>query len=352
MQNFLPDPAVKVGHATNLEALTGCTVVLVEEGAVAGVDIRGSAPGSRETDLLRPGHLVNMAHAVLLTGGSAFGLEAAGGVVTWLEERGAGFETSVTRVPIVPAAVLFDLGIGDPRVRPDRLMGYEACQNAVSGFVAEGNVGAGTGATVGKSLGINYCVKSGLGAWWEDLGHGLLVGAVTAVNAYGDVLDEQGQVLAGPRDPATGKMLSTLEIWKKNWRERTGPGNSTGKNTTSDLDRSPSASGGPGQNTTLAVVVTTARLSKEEVNKVAQLANTGLARCIEPVHTMYDGDMVFALATGKVAADVNLVGTTAARVLATAVRRAVRAALPAAGVPSYQTILQQYKQNMEWKGPK
>lgn len=348
MQNFLPDPSVKVGHATNLEALTGCTVVLVEEGAVAGVDVRGSAPGSRETELLRPGQRVDKVHAVLLTGGSAFGLEAAGGVMTWLEERGIGFDTGVARVPIVPAAVLFDLGIGDPRVRPDRRMGYEACQNAVSGSVAEGNAGAGTGATVGKSLGMKHCVKSGLGAWWEDLGRGLLVGAVAAVNALGDVLDEEGRILAGPRDPATGKMLSTLEIWKKSWWENAAPGNSAGKSAVVDPGRSPGSGGGSGQNTTLAVVVTTARLSKEEVNKVAQLANAGLARCIEPVHTMYDGDTVFALATGKVAADVNLVGAAAARVLAVAVRRAVRAALPAGGVPDYQTCFN--STNKIWKG--
>jgi len=336
VQNFLPDPAVKVGHATNLEALTGCTVILAEEGAVAGVDIRGSAPGSRETELLRPGRRVEKVHAVLLTGGSAFGLEAAGGVMAWLEERGIGFDTGVARVPIVPAAVLFDLGIGDPRVRPGKEMGYAACRNAVSGAVAEGNVGAGTGATVGKTLGMKHCVKSGLGAWWEDLGNGLLVGAVAAVNALGDVLDEEGRVLAGPRDPATGKTLSTLEIWKKQWREGNRQDGIAGPGPNPAGTPSSARCAGPVENTTLAVVVTTARLNKEEANKVAQLANTGLARCIEPAHTMYDGDTVFALATGKVPADVNLVGAAAARVLAAAVRRAVRAALPAGGVPNYQ----------------
>ncbi|MGQ9825794.1 MAG: P1 family peptidase [Desulfotomaculales bacterium] len=326
MGNFLPDPAVKVGHATDLRALTGCTVILVEDGAVGGVDIRGSAPGSRETELLRPLQRVEKVHAVLLTGGSAFGLEAADGVMAWLEERGIGFETGVARVPIVPAAVLFDLGIGDPRVRPGREMGYAACQNALSGEVAEGNVGAGTGATVGKALGMAHCTKSGLGAWWDDLGGGLLVGSVVAVNALGDVLDEKGGVLAGPRDPVTGKMLSTLDVWKKRWREGIPPKVLAGFNETQE---------NPGalENTTLAVVVTNACLSKEEANKVAQMANAGLARCIEPVHTMYDGDTVFALATGKVEADVNLVGAASARVLETAVRRAVRAALSAGGVP-------------------
>lgn len=333
MNNFLPDPAVKVGHATNERALTGCTVILVEEGAVGGVDIRGSAPGSRETELLRPVQRVEKVHAVLLTGGSAFGLEAAAGVTAWLEERGIGFDTGVARVPIVPAAVLFDLGIGEGHIRPDKEMGYAACLSAASGQVAEGNVGAGTGATVGKTLGMKQCVKAGLGAWWEDLGGGLWVGAVAAVNALGDVLDEGGGLLAGPRDPLTGKMLSTFEIWKKNWREKTFQGIFQ-----NDARNSPGRGqndGGATQNTTLAVVVTTARLTKEEANKVAQMANTGLGRCIEPVHTMYDGDTVFALATGKVSADVNLVGAAAARVLETAVRRAVRAALPAGGIPNY-----------------
>ena len=331
--NFVPDPAVKVGHATNSKALTGCTVVLVEEGAVGGVDIRGSAPGSRETELLRPVCRVEKVHGVLLTGGSAFGLDAAGGVMAWLEERGIGFETKAGRVPIVPAAVLFDLAIGDPRVRPDKTMGYEACENAKSGNVAEGNIGAGTGATVSKILGHilgnDFRIKSGLGAWWEDLGNGLTVAAVVAVNAIGDVLDEDGRVMAGPRDPATGKIISTLSIWKQEiFKSYAGAGDSALI-----------------QNTTLAVVVTSARLTKEETNKVAQMANAGLARCIEPIHTMYDGDTTFALATGRVAADVNFVGAIAARVLETAVRRAVRAARSVSGAPAYQDIMKTYSAN-------
>lgn len=325
--NFVPDPAVKVGHATNSKALTGCTVVLVEEGAVGGVDIRGSAPGSRETELLRPVCRVEKVHGILLTGGSAFGLDAAGGVMAWLEERGIGFETKAGRVPIVPAAVLFDLAIGDPRVRPDKAMGYEACENARSGNVAEGNVGAGTGATVSKILGHvlgnDFRIKSGLGAWWEDLGNGLTVAAIVAVNAIGDVLDEDGRIMTSPRDPATGKILSTMPIWKQEvFKSHTGGGDCTFI-----------------ENTTLAVIVTSARLTKEETNKVAQMANAGLARCIEPIHTMYDGDTIFALATGRVAADINFVGAVAARVLETAVRRAVRAARPVAGVPAYTDMI-------------
>jgi len=324
--NFVSDPAVKVGHATNSKALTGCTVVLVEEGAVGGVDIRGSAPGSRETEVLRPGCRVEKVHGVLLTGGSAFGLDAAGGVMAWLEERGVGFETRAGCVPIVPAAVLFDLAIGDPRVRPDKAMGYEACENAKSGNVAEGNVGAGTGATVSKISGTisgsGFRIKSGIGAWWEDLGGGLTVAAIVAVNAIGDVLDEDGRVITGPRDPATGKIVSTMSIWKQEVFESYAGGKDSALI----------------QNTTLAVVITSARLTKEETNKVAQMANAGLARCIEPIHTMYDGDTTFALATGRVAADVNFVGAVAARVLETAVRRAVRAARPVAGVPACQEI--------------
>ena len=320
--NFDPDPSVKIGHATNSEALTGCTVVIFKDGAVGGVDVRGSATGSREIELLRPMQRVGQVHGLLLTGGSAFGLDAAGGVMAWLEERKIGFKNAAGfTIPIVPAAVLFDLGIGNYRVRPDKAMGYEACCNAKSGYVEEGNVGAGTGATVCKILNKDYRVKSGLGAWWEDLGNGLTVSAVVAVNALGDILDESGRLMVGPRDRKTGQIYSTMSVWKKK---------------ASDLKMFGDYS--IGINTTLAVVVTSASLTKAQANKVAQMANTGLARCIEPAHTEYDGDITFALATGKVSADASLIGAVAARVLETAVRRAIRAAWSVDGIPAYRDI--------------
>ncbi|GAW92884.1 P1 family peptidase [Calderihabitans maritimus] len=310
-RNITDIPGIKVGHATDEAALTGCTVVLMETGATAGADIRGSAPGTRETDLLQTGRLVNRIHGIVLTGGSAFGLDAAGGVMRYLEERGIGFDTGVARVPIVPAAVLFDLHIGDPKVRPDWEMGYRACLDAKEGPLPEGNVGAGTGATVGKLMGIQWATKAGIGNWSERVGSELIIGALVAVNALGEVIDENGQILAGLRQPEGSPFVSTLEKMKE-YQSR----------------------GFTFSNTTLAVVATNARLSKEEVNKVAQMAHNGLARSIRPVHTMYDGDTVFAVSLGEVEADVSLVGSMAAEVLAKAVRRAVLCAQSAGGVPA------------------
>ncbi len=293
---------ITVGSCENLEALTGCTVILAgAEGAVCGVDVRGSAPGTRETDLLHPINLVERIHAVLLTGGSAFGLDAACGVMDYLEENGIGYPMGPTVVPIVPAAVLFDLPVGDFRVRPDRDMGYKACQNA-GPTVREGNVGAGAGATIGKFKGYEHCTKSGLGTWSMSLSNGLCVGAIVAVNALGDVLDEQGGIVAGMRDEKKSGFPGTLNTWLE--------------------------AGNPkifqGQNTTIAVVASNAILSKNQATKVAQMAQNGLAKVISPAHTMYDGDTVFALATGKIEADVNLVGTLSAKVLAQAIIRAVQ----------------------------
>ena len=324
--SFWPDPSIKIGHATNFKALTGCTVILVEEGAVGGVDVRGSAPGTRETDLLRPLKHVPKVHAILLTGGSAFGLEAASGVMRWLEEKGVGHDTSVARVPIVPAAVLYDLGIGDPTTRPDKKMGYLACQNANRGPVPEGNVGAGTGAVVAKFLGTKNGFKGGLGFWQEKLGQDLLVSALVVVNAIGDVLNEEGKILAGPRDTKSGKILSTLDIL----RETAARGET--------LEVAPYHALN-GLNTTLAVIITNGCLNKEETNKVAQMAHDGLARSISPVHTMFDGDIVFTLATGSVKTDVNIVGAVAAEITTIAIRRAVRLAQSAGGIPAVTDII-------------
>jgi L-aminopeptidase/D-esterase-like protein len=302
-------PGIRVGHATNAEAMTGCTVVLCpKEGAVGGVDQRGGAPGTRETDLLRPMHMVERAHAVLLTGGSAFGLDAAGGVVRWLEERGIGFDTRIAKVPIVPAAVLFDLGLGRADIRPDATMGYAACQAATDGPVAEGSVGAGTGCRVGAILGPGHASKAGIGTASADLGGGLAVGAVVAVNAFGDVVDPRtGEILAGARALIGGGFADTLVTMK----------GLVGKAALRFADRG---------NSIIGVVATNARLTKEEANKVAQMAHNGLARAVRPAHTMVDGDTLFALATGDKKADVNLIGAYAAEVMAEATVRAVRAA--------------------------
>jgi L-aminopeptidase/D-esterase-like protein len=319
--NALTDvPGIKVGHATNEEALTGCTVVLCQDGAVGGVDQRGGAPGTRETDSMQPMHLVQTAHAIVLAGGAAFGLEAATGVVRYLEEQGIGFDVQVARVPIVPAAVLFDLAVGDAAVRPDAAMGYAACQAANGGVVAEGNVGAGSGATVGKIMGMKQAMKAGLGTASVDLGEGLVVGAIVAVNAFGDVIDPQtGQILAGARSLDGTGFADTLAVMK------------------SLANKTPLEFSGP-QNTVIGVVATSARFNKEEANKVAQMAQDGLARAIRPAHTMFDGDTLFALATGSIEADINTVGAYAAEVMAEAIVRAVKAAEGVAGLPAWRDL--------------
>lgn len=321
MHNAITDvPGILVGHATDLEALTGCTVILAEGGAVSGVDQRGGAPGTRETDALRPMHLVEKAHAVLLSGGSAFGLDAATGVMRYLEEKGVGFDSGFGRVPIVPAAVLFDLGIGKSNIRPDAEMGYRACQNASKNPPAEGNVGAGTGATVGKITGMQQAMKSGLGTASIDLGGGLIVGAIIAVNALGDVVDpENGRILAGARALSFDKgaaphFADTLATMKSLFGKA--------------ALRISSA-----HNTVIGVVATNAKLNKDETNKVAQMAHNGLARTVRPAHTLFDGDTIFALATGKKSADVNLIGAYAAECVAAAIVRAVLQASAVGGLP-------------------
>jgi L-aminopeptidase/D-esterase-like protein len=296
-------PGIRVGHAQNDEALTGCTVILCEAGAVGGVDQRGGAPGTRETDLLRPMHRVEQVHGVLLTGGSAFGLDATGGVMRYLEERGVGFDVGVVRVPIVPAAVIFDLAIGRADVRPDAAMAYQACLNATTDPVIEGSVGAGTGATVGKILGMPNATKSGVGSACIEIANGLFAGAIAVVNALGDVIDPRsGDIIAGAR--SQDGFANTLQVMRQ-----------------FQALASTSAN-----NTVIGVVATNAKLNKEEANKVAQMAQDGLARAVRPAHTMYDGDTIFALATGDVQADVNLIGAFAAEVFAEAIVKGARVA--------------------------
>ena len=305
---------IKVGHFTLAERPTGCTVVLVESGAVAGVDVRGSAPGTRETDLLNPVNLVHKVNAVVLAGGSAFGLDAASGVVRYLDERGFGYETSAGKVPIVPAAILFDLGVGNPRVRPTADCGYRAATTATAGPVEEGSVGAGAGATVGKIAGPGRAMKGGVGTAAISLPGGLVVAALVAVNAVGNVLDpETGKGLAGVRTP-DGKGLADIRELLRAGQVAT------------PLKK--------GENTTIGVVATNATLTKTEATKVAQMAHDGVARAVYPAHTPYDGDTIFALSTGTVdkAPDLLVIGALAADAMSQAIVRAVRAAK---GIPGY-----------------
>jgi len=325
MNNTITDiPGLSVGHAQDEQALTGCTVVLCEGGAIGGVDQRGGAPGTRETDAMHPMHLVNEVHAVVLAGGSAFGLDAASGAVRYLEERGVGFDVRVARVPIVPAAILFDLGIGDSDVRPDAEMGYQACLNASTDPPAEGNVGAGTGATVGKILGPAGVMKSGIGTASLEIGNGVIVGAIVAVNVFGDVIDPKtGQIVAGARVVQKGP----IKVGK-------GPYFADTLSVMESLIGRTMLGFASRENTAIGIVATNAKLNKEQINKVAQMAQDGLARTVRPAHTMLDGDTIFALAIGSKKADVNIVGAFGAEVFAQAVMNAVWKAESAAGLPS------------------
>jgi L-aminopeptidase/D-esterase-like protein len=307
---------LKVGHFEMAGRPTGCTVVLAEGGAVGGVDVRGAAPGTRETDLLNPVATVDKVHAVLLAGGSAFGLDSAGGVMRYLEERGVGFETGFGKVPIVPAAVLFDLNVGDPKIRPAAECGYRAATAATAGAVAEGNVGAGSGATVGKLAGHARAMRGGLGTSSITTPGGLVVAALVVVNTVGDVID-----------PATNRVVAGV-------RTADGRGFADVRGLLRSGTLAPPALFG--RNTTLAVVATNAALTKAQANRVAQLAQDGLARTISPAHTIYDGDTIFALATGaqRGAPDMLTIGALAADAVADAVLRAVRAAKGIPGYPS------------------
>jgi L-aminopeptidase/D-esterase-like protein len=309
--DFMEIGGIKVGHAQDRVAATGCTVIVSEAGATVGVDVRGGAPGTRETDLLDPVNLVEKVHAVLLTGGSAFGLDAAGGVMACLEEQGIGFDVQVTRVPIVCGAALFDLAFGDHRIRPDREMGYRACVNASVGACPQGSVGAGTGATVGKILGMERAMKGGLGCFALQVG-ALRVGALVAVNCLGDVLDPlTGKQLAGPLKDDLRTLSDTEDIMVRSYAD-------TGNRFSG--------------NTTIGVVATNAVLTKAQAGKLASMAQNGYARTLRPAHSMYDGDTIFAMATGGVEADLSVVGLLAARAMERAVVAAVTRAEPLGGL--------------------
>jgi L-aminopeptidase/D-esterase-like protein len=322
-------PGIEVGQAQDEEALTGCTVILCRKGAVGGVDVRGGAPGTRETDLLNPINLVEKVHAVVLSGGSAFGLDAASGVMKYLAEQKIGFRFGASKVPIVPTAILSDLGAQKGGPYPDAAMGYKAVSQATVGPVAEGNVGAGMGATVGKILGMAGAMKSGLGTASLEIGGGVIVGAIAAVNPFGDVIDPStGQIIAGARPAKVGplklggegKFANTMKVMRTQ----------TGRTIMRLANLS---------NTVIGVVATNARFDKAQATKVAQMAQDGVARAIRPAHSMVDGDTIFALATGIRKADVSIVGAYAAEVLSQAILRAVQAAKLAAGLPAAVDML-------------
>jgi L-aminopeptidase/D-esterase-like protein len=330
LQNSITDvPGILVGQAENSTALTGCSVVICKEGAVGGVSQRGGAPGTRETDLLRPMHAVEKVNAVMLAGGSAYGLDAASGAMQYLEEHKLGFNTGVALVPIVPSAILFDLAIGDAHTRPDKEMGYQACLNASAAKPAEGNHGAGTGATVGKIMGMGQAMKAGIGTSSMEIIPGVVIGALVAVNAFGDVVDfRTNKTTAGVRSLSKGPLkigkegifANTLEMMRS----------LLGRTALSIASR---------QNTVIGVIATNAKLTKDEANKFADSASNGIALAVRPAFTMLDGDTVFSLATGKKSVDINLLCAFAPYVFADAILNAILQAEPAGGLPSAKSIL-------------
>ena len=310
-------PGIRIGNWEDRNAATGCTVIIAEKGAVTGVDVRGGAPGTRETDLLDPVNLIETVHAVFIPGGSAFGLDAGGGIMRYLEEKGIGFDAGVTKVPIVTGAVLFDLAFGDHKVRPGNEAGYKASRASESGNFKEGSYGAGTGATVGKAKGMEYAMKGGLGSFCYER-KGLMVGAVAAANAFGNIIDpKENEYLAGVLSDDREHILNAEKIVL----ETAG----TGKNEFNG-------------NTTIGVIITNGNFDKAQCKKIAQMAQNGIARTIRPSHTQLDGDSIFAMSTGKVEADVSAVGIMAAEAMAKAVQRAVKEAESMFGIPSHKNI--------------
>lgn len=302
-QGYLTDvKGIKVGHAENKEAMTGCTVVICEEGVTGGIDVRGSAPGTRETDLFDEKKTVDRVHGIVLSGGSAFGLDAAGGVMKFLEKENIGFDTGICKVPIVSAAVIFDLGLGDYKVRPDFEMGYKAAKNASFFENRQGNVGCGTGASVGKILGQDNSMKAGLGSASVKLGN-LVVAAMVCVNAVGDVFDFDNKKIAGVYDYTNRKFLDTVDVMKSGYISKV-----------------------EGRNTTIGIIATNAILDKAKANKLAELGHNAYAKMINPVHTGFDGDTIFSLATNEVEADINLVGILGVEAMSKAIINAIESA--------------------------
>lgn len=315
--NILDVKGLKVGQAQNEEALTGCTVVICEKGATCGVDVRGAAPGTRETDLLDPVNTVQKVNAVVLSGGSAFGLESTCGVSQYLEEHNIGFDSGVCNVPIVVGAVLFDLGVGDYKIRPDKKMGYEACLNASETTLKQGNYGAGCGATVGKIRGPEFVTKSGIGSYSIKLDNGIVVSALVAVNALGDVY-ENGSVIAGALNDNKTEFLNSYNLMKQGVTK----------------------GGFSIDNTTIGIIATNAKLDKAQCKKISQMAHDGYARAIFPIHTPHDGDTIFTMATGEIetGADLTLIGSLAVEVMEKSIINAVKNAKEINGIPSYNEL--------------
>ena len=315
--NILDVKGLKVGQAQDNEALTGCTVVICEEGATCGVDVRGSAPGTRETDLLDPINMVQKVHAVVLSGGSAFGLESTCGVSKYLEEKNIGFDSGVCKVPIVTGAVLFDLVVGDHKVRPDKEMGYKACLQASETELKQGNYGAGCGATVGKIKGQEYLMKGGIGSHSIKLDNGIVVAALIAVNAFGDIY-EDGKVIAGVLNDDKTQLLNTYEIMKKGFIK----------------------GGFSINNTTIGIVATNANLTKAQCKKISQMAHDGYAKSIFPIHTPHDGDTIFTMATGEIDVDNDgtLLGSLATEVVQESIIKAIKNAQSVKNIISYNEL--------------
>ncbi|MBQ5918924.1 MAG: P1 family peptidase [Lachnospiraceae bacterium] len=317
---------IKIGNAENKEAGTGCTVIICEKGAVTGLDVRGGGPASRESELLKPTAASGFINAILLSGGSAFGLDAAGGVMEYLEEKNVGFDVGITKVPLVAQSCIFDLTVGDMKVRPDKSMAYEACVNAEKNNPTMGNAGAGTGATVGKLGGMATAMKGGLGSYAVQIGD-LKVGAIVAVNACGDIYDyDTHEIIAGLLTPDLKNFANTEQVIY-------------------NMCEAAMATAGNGlenkemQNTTIGVIITNGKFTKAQMNKIATMAHNGYARTINPVHTSMDGDSIYAMSVGEVTADMDMVGTLAANVMGHAVCDAIRKAEDAYGVMSAKTFL-------------
>ena len=313
---------IKIGHAHNKEALTGCSVMIFENGATAGVDIRGGAPGSRETALLKADKMVEKIHAIMLSGGSAYGLDAASGVMKYLEENDIGFDVGVAKVPIVSSAILFDLDIGSSKIRPNLNMGYEACVNASNKEFANGNIGAGMGATVGKLAGSTYKMKGGLGSAAYKVGE-LKLGAMVAVNCLGDVIDPKSQkIIAGAFDYNSNSFLNSENIMLS-----------------FDEDKNLFPS-----NTSLAIVVTNGKMIKVDANKIATKAHNAYAQTMSPAHTEYDGDTIFAVSTDEVEVDIDILNVLAVKALKEAVINAIKYAGSVNGVLSYKELKEKLKE--------
>ena len=315
--NITDVPGIKVGNAQNLDALTGCTVILTEEGATCGVDVRGSAPGTRETDLLDPINTIDQVHGITLAGGSAFGLEAASGVMDFLEEKNIGVDVGIQKVPIVPSAILFDLAIGDRTIRPNKEMGYRAAETAKKGSIELGNVGAGCGATVGKILGLDQAMKGGLGSASITLDNGLVVGAIVVVNALGDIRHpKSGKIIAGAINPETNTFLNSEQFLRHN----------------ANLFMQ------SGTNTTIGVVAVNAQLTKAEAKKISQVSQNALARTIYPTHTTMDGDTIFTVGTGTEKYPIDLIASLATDVMEQSILRAITEAESVAGLKAWKDI--------------